>query len=145
MMVGQLPDYRKALQEHHASEGAYTQRKQSVEGHSLHAEMNAEIEKLTLDKILERKERCKEIAETKESLSTKITVTETGIRDKKNGLELEDGLASRQNAMDKLQAVFERNLSSITGDLLVGHLKKSIGDLDRYPGAASAVDEACLH
>lgn len=66
-----------------------------------------------------------------EELSNKIAEIKTRVDDKKQGAELEKALADMRNAEAGLENLYESNLSSITGALLMEQLKKETGEENR--------------
>jgi len=79
---------------------------------------------LTLDQVLSKKTELENIAKKHIGLVQQITEIETLVEQKKDGREIEDALAKRQNAWNDLENLHKRNMEYITGDLLIDKLKK---------------------
>jgi uncharacterized protein YhaN len=66
-----------------------------------------------------------------DELNRMITEIKTRIDDRMQGDELEKALTYISNAEERLESLYLKNLASLTGDLLVEHLKKETGEENR--------------
>lgn len=123
-LVGEIDNYKQVSKNHYAGEQSLIKERNILKEHSLYAEYEEEIKNLTADQAKEKANQQKEIAEGLEELQKQITRIETLIQQKKRGHELEDLLSQREEALDNLQQLYENNLSSVTGDLIIRQLKK---------------------
>jgi energy-coupling factor transporter ATP-binding protein EcfA2 len=123
-LLSQRPRYFAARQEYDSSVAVLNTRFMSLQSNSLYNEMQGVLADLTADKAAELKKSYGEQAEKEIEIATIISSIETQINQKKEGFELEKLMADRKEKFNQLSELFESNLSSITGDLLITMLKK---------------------
>ena len=126
-LMSQLPSFNEATTAYRRADTLNTEKWLNLKTHSLYKEHETETENLTIDQALEKQELYREIASGELELAGQIRETEVKVRQKKAGNELEELIADRQNALNQLAGLYEKNLSSVTGDLLVGKLRKIAG------------------
>ena len=102
----------------------YNERLLNLQKHSLYKEHQEEIADIAADQALERQSDYKKIAAGEVELIRKISETELKVKQKKEGNELEELIADKQNALMQLAGLYDSNLSAVTGDLLVRKLRK---------------------
>ena len=71
------------------------------------------------------------LADKYDGLNKEIIEIETKIDHEKEGTDLENALTEREEALKDLEALYENNLSSITGQLIIEMLKKESGEQNR--------------
>ncbi len=130
-LVKQLDDYQQKSKDHYAAEQAFSKKESLLKEHSLYNEYEGEIKDLSVDQAQELASKKKQMAEELETIQEKITTIETRIRDKKKGHELEDVLSEKEEALDRLEQLYENNLSSATGDLILNQFKKETQNQNR--------------
>ncbi len=130
-LVKQLSDYEQKSKDHYSAEQSYSKKKRLLQEHSLYDEYEQKIQSLSVDQAQELENENKNIADGLESIQKEITSIETRIQDKKKGHELEDVLAEKEEALDSLDRLYENNLSSATGNLIINQLKKETRDQNR--------------
>ncbi len=130
-LVKQLSGYQQIARDVYSSEQAFLRQKSQLEAHSLFKVYAEEIEDLAIDEAKEKATQNKEIAKETEGIQKKITEIETIIQTKKKGHELEDLLTKKEENLDALHELYESNLSSLTGDLIISELKKETQNKNR--------------
>ncbi|HYW36305.1 MAG TPA: hypothetical protein VE868_12920, partial [Balneolaceae bacterium] len=128
-----LEKYNEAKQEVQVSRQRLAEAKNAMENHSGYASEKARIEELKLDQAKDIVAECKEKAGELEKINQKITEIETKINSKKEGNSLENALGERDEALLNLKQRYNENLSSVTGQLLVDHLKDKMREQNRPP------------
>lgn len=124
-------DFKEAGQEYHTAMVNFKREETELRSHSLFQEYADKIKYLEMDKVQETITELGSKADKLIDLSNQITEIETLIKQKKEGKELEDGLSGRNIALTELEDLYESNLSSITGALLLEHLKTETGEQSR--------------
>lgn len=130
-LINQLGDYNEKNKKHYASEQEFLKIQKQLQAHSLYVEHKEGISSLTVDQAQQKSSKNEEIANTLEGIQREITEVETLIRDKKQGHELEDILAEKENALDHLHQAYEKNVSSVTGSLIISQLNKETQNKNR--------------
>jgi energy-coupling factor transporter ATP-binding protein EcfA2 len=123
-LLSQLPSFSEANTAFWKADTLHTEKLVNLQSHSLYKEHEEELADLTIDQAIEKHKTYKNIASGELDLAGKISETELKVRQKKSGNELEELIADKQNALNQLASLYERNLSSVTGDLLVRKLRK---------------------
>jgi uncharacterized protein YhaN len=123
-LVEQLDTYQTVRENYVFSNRQLTEKWHQVKGHSLHEQMGESVYYFTLDHAREKAQGYKEEAGKLEAVNKEITEIETHIHNAKKGNALEEAQLKRQQALDELEALYEQNLSSVTGKLLVDRLKR---------------------
>jgi uncharacterized protein YhaN len=130
-LMEQFPRYKSADQDHHTAGINFTAREAELKSHPLYNENSAEIDGLQADDIRSRITECEIKASNLSDLIKRITEIEVLVKQKKEGGELEQAIADRKNALAQIEDLYDRNLSSRTGFLLLEHLKKETGEQSR--------------
>lgn len=130
-LVSRLDAYRKDIESKSIAEAGFKQAKRKLHQHPLYVENSAKLENTELSVCLERVQYYEKEAEGLGDISTKITRIKTLIDHKKEGNELEEVLARRNDAVSNLGRLHEQHLSSITGSLLIENIQKETGEMSR--------------
>ena len=130
-LAGRLEEFSKVKNDLFAAEITLSDRKKNMESHSLYSENRNETQTLTLDEVHNMIGTFGEEAEKRDNIQEKITQIETNISNVKQGHDLEEALSEKGKASEELEDLFERNLASITGQLVVDHLKKETREQNR--------------
>lgn len=131
LLVEQLDDYKQISKDHYAAKQALSEKESLIKDHSLYDEYEKGIESLSVDQAHEQSNELKNKADRLDDIKEKITSIETLIQSKKRGHELEDILTKKEEALNSLELLYESNLSSITGSLIMNQLKKETRDQNR--------------
>ncbi|PWH82252.1 AAA family ATPase [Brumimicrobium oceani] len=123
-LINQLVDFKKIDQAFHTENQVFSDQKRRLETHSLYEEHKEELKELTIDLAQEKAKTNKEIATKLEEINKKITTIETKIRERKKGNKLESLLTEKEDALDGLHQLYEKNVKEATGDLIIKELKK---------------------
>lgn len=119
----ELSQYRPAKKAFEAAELMGREAEKNLKAHSLYQEEAENLESLSPDEVSdkitgyqEKAGRLTEIIETISGINTRIaSVSKANTAEK--------ALAEEEKAMSDLESLYEKNLASITGHLLVTHLK----------------------
>lgn len=128
-LIHQIENYKQVSKDYYAVNLAFLRKEKLLLEHSLYKE--EEIKTLSVDEAKEKADKNRVIADGLEAIQKEITEMETLIRTKKEGHELEDVLSEKEKALDGLQEHYEKNLSSVTGDLIINQLKKETQNENR--------------
>lgn len=130
-LIENLNTYKDINQNLFASNQRLLEKESSLKNNPLYTELEDSLESLTLDQAEEKVRENEEIASRLEGISKEITQIETLINNKKKGHELEDLLTEKQSALESLLNLYQDNLSSVTGDLIVEQLKAETREQNR--------------
>jgi hypothetical protein len=126
-----LEEYKNIRQQLLVSEAVCSDKHTLMTGHSLYGEENGRALALAPDEIDDRISTFDEEAQKRDEIQKTITEIETEVKNVKQGHDLEDALREKERAGEELRALFERNLSSVTGQLIADHLKKETREQNR--------------
>lgn len=130
-MINKLAGFKQISQEYYSANQAFLKEENLLQAHSLFNEYKEEIKILSVDVAKERASENGDIAVGLEDIQRQIAEVETLIQTKKRGHELEDLLSQKEEALDSLYQLYENNLTSITGDLIISELKKETQNENR--------------
>ncbi|MFW6043581.1 MAG: ATP-binding protein, partial [Marinilabiliaceae bacterium] len=105
--------------------------KQKMEQHSLFQELSTEVETLTAEEAGLKAEEFAAQAQKRDDIQKQITEIETQVKTLKSGHELEDVLAQKEAALENLENLYHKNVSGLTGDLIIEELKSDTRDQNR--------------
>ncbi len=131
MMADNLEKFKETKENHRAAQRKLGEAATALKEHSLYDENEAIIESLSPDQAEARVRQYEEAALALEGINRTITEIETKIDASKKGHNMEDALHQRDKAIENLHSVYDENLSSITGHLLVVHLKEETREKNR--------------
>ncbi len=123
-LISNLNAYREVCNNIAAIEINLVEKTGELKAHSFFSKQEDNLRDLSLDKVKEKIDALTEKAEKLEELSKEITYINTLIDSKKKGSELEDILSERENTLNEVEKLYETNLSSRTGNLILDQLKK---------------------
>ncbi|MCC5905731.1 MAG: hypothetical protein JJU13_05980 [Balneolaceae bacterium] len=130
-LLDQLDDFEKVKQEYHTANVLFSDKKIAMENHSRFEGEKAKIENLTLDQAEDELNTFENIAAGLEEINKTITEIERDIKNVEGGNSLEDALKDQDEALLNLKKLYDENLSSITGQLLINQLKKELKEQNR--------------
>ena len=122
LLMGQYNDYQNASQASHTAKEQMAERESELKNHPNYPEFEKEIGGLTSDRVEQTIKELSIEANKLVGFVEEASRIETLINQKKEGAELENAIAFKESATEKLENLFENNLSSVTGDLLVSML-----------------------
>jgi hypothetical protein len=126
--VSVLEEYKDARQQLLKSEALFSEKQSLMSAHSLFAAEKEQALALAPDEIYTRIKSFDEEAQKRDEIQETIVRIETEVNSVKKGHDLETALKERDEAEEDLVALFERNLISVTGQLLVDSLKRETRD-----------------
>jgi DNA repair exonuclease SbcCD ATPase subunit len=130
-LLDQLDEFKTLKQEHHAANVLFSDKKIAMENHSKFKEEQSHVEELSLDQANDKLNAFEETASGLEEINKTITEIERDIANVEGGNSLENALKDRDEALLNLKNLYDENLTSITGDLLVNQLKKELREQNR--------------
>jgi len=130
-LLEQLENYKKSRQEYNDAGVRLAEREKEVRAHSLYVYHTMEVETLTPDEAEKLITDNSEIASRLDEVKENITAIETRVKAAKEGADLENALKEKDEALNNLQQLYENNLSSITGNIIVDKLKSFTRDKNR--------------
>ena len=130
-LVEQLNEFKQVNQDHNAIKAVLFEKEKFLQNHSMYPEHKQDIEALSIDQVQEQSNELKSKAGRLDAINEEITRIETLIQSKKKGHELEDILTDKEDALNSLEQLYESNLSSITGSLIMNQLKKETREQNR--------------
>ncbi|MFW5916380.1 MAG: hypothetical protein ACOCTM_02785, partial [Bacteroidota bacterium] len=130
-LVEQLDKYREAHKNFQFSKQKLSEKNDRIREHSLYQQYQQELPTLTPDQAREKANHYEEKAKKLERINEGITTIETNISNAKQGNALEDALRKKQNALENLESLYESNVTSVTGKLLVDRLKQETKEQNR--------------
>ncbi|MDD4148558.1 MAG: hypothetical protein PHE33_00865, partial [Bacteroidales bacterium] len=130
-LVSRLGNYKLLYQDHHTAKRTILEKERFLREHSLYNEYEEETRALSVDQAKDEASKNKEIANQLENIQEQITSIEIRIQERKKGHELEDVLSDKENALERLNQLYESNLSSAAGDLIINQLKKETRNQNR--------------
>lgn len=132
-LTEQLDKYNEAEKNYQFSQKSLKEKQARMEGHSLYQDYQHEIVFLSPDEIDEMINQNGEKANQLEQVNEDITRIETKIEQAKGKSDLEKALKNKEQRLAELKELYENNLSSITGSLLVDHLKEETKEQNQTP------------
>jgi len=131
LLLNQLEEYEAAKEDFGVSQKLFSDKKALMENHSRYEEERSQIEHLNLDEAEDKLQEYKEKSDGLIDIRDEITQIKTKIESLKAGHSLEDALKKRDESLLDLQNLYEENISSITGNLLVDQLKQEVREQNR--------------
>lgn len=130
-LLNRLADYKQVVSHFELAERELSKAKSAVSEHSLYVEEHQKMEELTLDQARETQQKLAEQGELVDSIRDEIAGIEAKVNAVKSGNSLERALKDRDEAVEGLKELYEGNLSSIAGQLLMDTLKEQMREQNR--------------
>jgi hypothetical protein len=121
----QLDAFRQVHKDHQDAGTLYRDKNQTLKAHHLFVEVESELSTLTLDEAKMKCAAFKQQLDKLEELNKQIIEIERDIEHEKEGTAMEEALAVKEASLNGLEQVYQNNLASVTGDLVVGLLKET--------------------
>jgi energy-coupling factor transporter ATP-binding protein EcfA2 len=122
---GQLNSYRELIAEYQGADVLHKDKRNTLQAHRLFSTIETEFETLSADEANQKCEEFKIQAARFEALNKEIIEIERDIENAMDSKAMEEALSVKNAAIDALEQVYQNNLSSLTGSLLVGLLKET--------------------
>ena len=139
-LTAQLSDYRSAKKDLDLVTGLAAEKKQLLEKHPLFNEYIAIPGNIDLETARNNFRKYEEVVRDLDELKRNIHTIEANVERTKKEHDLEDALAGKDAALEKLGDLFRENLSSATGNLIVDQLKLVTSEQNR-PGVYKRAGE----
>ena len=130
-MTEQLENYKNLKNTFIGAKAGNQEKERLLNDHPLYPDYKQETEHLTAEEAIAKSEEFARNAENWETIIEKIKEIENTVRQIKNGHELEDVLAQKENALTDLEDVYHNNISGFTGHLIVEELKTQTRNQNR--------------
>lgn len=130
-LIARLPVYKRAKQEQQSEAKMLLEKEGQLKAHSLFGQFGGEMEHAHPDTVQEKLRELGVIAERLEQTKKEINEIGAKIDMKKKENRLEEALLKKEEALDDLSAMYEANLSAVTGKLIFDRLKQQSGDSNR--------------
>jgi DNA repair exonuclease SbcCD ATPase subunit len=130
-LLNRLDEFKKVVKEFELADREFSQKNRAMKEHSLFEQEHQRIEELTLDQAVETQLKLAEKAEGVHTIRDEIAKIEANVNAVKAGNSLEKELKEQDEAVAGLKQLYEDNLSSITGQLLVDTLKEQMREQNR--------------
>ncbi len=122
--LDRLEDYRRARKEAELASGLRDAAKKTLENHPMFNMHLRDAGDISIDTAKERLKQFESEAEGLDELKKVMNSIETLVGKEKKGHMLEDAITLRDDALTQLGRLYDENMSSLTGHLIVNHLKK---------------------
>lgn len=132
-LLGQLQNYRKCKERVQDLEKQAKWIEREMEKLPHYKEEKEKLTRMAASEISREKERHAENAERRDRIHEQITTTRNNIERAKKDDELEKILSQEEEALEDLEEAFQKNLSSITGKLIVDELEEEFRDKVQHP------------
>ena len=123
-LVEKLEAYKKAKDNYKVAGSRLSEKEGLMKDHSLYEPYKEEIALLSFDHAQVKMEGFEAEANKIEAINKEITEIETNIKNTKKCHALEDALTEQEEALNNLEQLYENNLSSISGKLIIDQLKE---------------------
>ena len=123
-LVEKLEAYKNAKENYQVARSRLSEKEGLMKDHSLYEPNKEEIALLSFDYAKEKIEDFEAEANKLEAINKEITEIALNIKRTKKSHDLEDALTEQEESLNNLEQLYENNLSSITGKLIIDQLKK---------------------
>ncbi|MGM0498313.1 MAG: ATP-binding protein, partial [Bacteroidota bacterium] len=133
VLVEKLDNYKETKSNYQIKQSSLKEKETRMQEHSMYKEKQNEVFFLSTDEVEEQIQQYEQQALEQERISKEITEIETNIKNAKAKNDLEDALKNKEQELSELEELYERNLSALTGSVLVEELKKETQNKNRTP------------
>ena len=130
-LTGMLEEYKLAKNSYMLAEASWKESEAALKKHTLYLSQQPGLQDMSLEQAEDALLRYDREAKLLPALQREIAEIETRIGDHKKGHNLEDAIAEKDAALEDLRRLYEENLSSVTGHLIVSNLKKITSEQNR--------------
>ncbi|MDF9830974.1 hypothetical protein [Parabacteroides sp. PF5-6] len=124
LLTGELEAYEKAKKAYAETDTILREKQQEVSKFDIKGGKNPD--EFTLEEATALQKQYKSEAEQYDVLLQQITSIQTHVDNAEKGNSLEEAIVQKEKALKELEEVFESNLQSISGALIVNQLKQEI-------------------
>jgi energy-coupling factor transporter ATP-binding protein EcfA2 len=128
VLVDWLPEYKRAKQEADQAGGVLTSRWTELEEHVLFAELHGELDTLAAERVNQLRGELAGKVTRLAVVTNEISEMGGKVQLLRGGSNLEVALTRNLAALDGLKELYENNLASVTGQLLLLGLKQTLSD-----------------
>jgi len=121
----QLGAFRQLHKDHQDAGVLQLDRNHALKTHQLFTVIESEFDTLTLDEARVKCAAFKHQADKLDELNKQIIEIERDIEHEKEGTAMEEALSVKETSLSGLEQVYQNNLASVTGDLVVSLLKET--------------------
>ncbi|HZX11206.1 MAG TPA: hypothetical protein VFG01_09710, partial [Acidobacteriota bacterium] len=132
-LLGQKGDFEQVKNDYHVSKSRLSEKRQDMKEHSWYEREGMDIDEISTDQAKDKLEELEVEAGKLDDIKENITQIETEVNSVKAGNNLELALKRRDEALENLYQLYESNVSSVAGKLLVDQLKSKIKKQNRPP------------
>ncbi|MFH5833853.1 hypothetical protein [Halalkalibaculum sp. DA384] len=132
-LLGQKDNFETVKEEYNVSKSRLSEKRQDMKEHSWYEREQLDIDEISTDQAKDKLEELKAEAGKLDGIKENITQIETEVNNVKAGNNLELALKRRDEALENLYQLYESNVSSVAGKLLVDQLKSKIKKQNRPP------------
>jgi DNA repair exonuclease SbcCD ATPase subunit len=132
-LLEKLDEYNEVKQNYHIQKDRLREKGDLMTNHSLYTTCQEEINELTPDQVKEYISENEALANQLEEVNEQITRIETNINTAKQKSDLENALKHKEQKLSELNDLYQSNLASITGNLLVDQLKEETHEQNQTP------------
>ena len=130
-LVNWLDPYKNTKEDYQGKKSVLADRTRQMMDHSLYSQYKNDIETISLDEAQEKLQNFKDEADKLDEITKQINDIERDIFNAKQGNDLEQALMKREQALDQLEGLYQNNLASLTGKILVDQLKQETRERNR--------------
>ncbi|RFC54596.1 ATP-binding protein [Brumimicrobium aurantiacum] len=130
-LTKKLEEYTQIGKEFYSAKEAVAKAEHQLKLDTLYATHQSEIEEINAEEALIKAEQNAEKAKELEKIKAEIITIETKVEEKRKGHELEDLLSKKDENHVLLHQLYEENLSSLTGDMIIEELKNETQNKNR--------------
>ncbi|MFB6307278.1 MAG: ATP-binding protein, partial [Flavobacteriales bacterium] len=135
-----LKDYQDIKQNTDSQQRDLKKVEKELKAHSLYNKFEQDFRNLRPDEIELKKQGLEEEASQLKNIHKEIYQIEADVKSVSKKNDLEKALAEEDRALDELEHLYEENLSSIAGHILVEELKKESREKDKPQVLQKATD-----
>ncbi len=129
--IDQLEDYQEVKKKFNQAEFNHSQVQEKLKAHPQYDEYKKDLGELDKDRLKRKKEELLRKAEQRDKFKQDIQDIQTRVSQVQENHDLEQALQDKEEAVEKLKELYEENIQSVTGDLLVKKLKRITRDQNR--------------
>ncbi|SFD92083.1 ATP-binding protein [Thermophagus xiamenensis] len=130
-LIHQLNDYKHWKEKYEKNKIKLEEKEIALKRHALYPILGQETLQLTPEEANFKAKEFSSKAQNWESIFKHINEIENTVKHISLGHKLEDLLAQKEKELDNLQEVYDKNLSELTGNLIVNELKEETRDQNR--------------
>ncbi|MCK4921184.1 MAG: hypothetical protein KAS71_09060, partial [Bacteroidales bacterium] len=123
-LIERLEEYKETKEAYQVARRFMDEKESLLTAHSLYAKNKEKITSISLDQAEILMKEFEDDASKSELINSKITEIQTNINNAKGSHLLEDAISRQDESLNNLEQLYEENLSSLTGNLIINQLKE---------------------